>query len=187
VVRHVAAGHRVRWALVPPSLVRSPAHPLAQRVRCLVHEIAKFGVVGTVAFVIDIGGFILLRYGLDGHGVLHDMPLTARTISIVLATTVAYFGNRHWTWRHGERRARRVEYTLFFLLNLAGLAVNLAVLGATIYLLDLRGPLATTVANLVGIGMGTLLRFWSYRRFVFRVTSRAPAPREDLARASTPV
>jgi putative flippase GtrA len=151
------------------------------RIRQLAHEVAKFGVVGAVAFVVDMGGFSLLRYGIDGEGVLHERPLTARTISVVLATVVAYLGNRHWTWRHTERRCVIGEYTLFFALNLAALVINLAILAFVNYVLDLHGPVSNTVANLVGIGLGTLARFWSYRRFVFRATlsGATPAPPMD--------
>jgi putative flippase GtrA len=94
---------------------------------------------------------------------------------------VAYLGNRHWTWRHTERRCVIGEYTLFFALNLAALVINLAILAFVNYVLDLHGPVSNTVANLVGIGLGTLARFWSYRRFVFRATlsGATPAPPMD--------
>ena len=44
----------------------------------------------------------------------------------------------------------------------------LACLGLSHYFLDLRSPLADNIsAKVVGIGLGTLFRFWAYRRFVF--------------------
>jgi putative flippase GtrA len=158
------------------SFLRTFSRRLCRRIGQLVHEVAKFGIVGAVAFVVDMGGFSLLRYGLDGDGLLHDKPLTARTISVVLATVVAYLGNRHWTWRHTERRPVAREYTLFFAFNLAALAINLAVLAFVNYVLDLHDPVSNTVANLVGIGLGTLARFWTYRRFVFRAALAGAAP-----------
>ncbi|WP_020576852.1 GtrA family protein [Actinopolymorpha alba] len=163
-----------------------PIDTLYGKVRHLIHEVAKFGLVGAVAFVVDMGGFSLLRYGFDGDGPLHHKPLTARTISVVLATVVAYLGNRHWTWRHTQRRAVHQEYTLFFLLNLAGLVINLAVLAFVNYVLHLRDPMSNGVANLVGIGLGTLLRFWSYRRFVFRAPAGARLDEETETRLSSP-
>jgi putative flippase GtrA len=65
----------------------------------LYREIAKFGVVGAFAFVIDVGLFNLLMY----VGPLNDKPLTAKAISVIAATTFAYFGNRFWTFRHRGR------------------------------------------------------------------------------------
>ena len=64
-------------------------------------EAAKFGVVGAVGFVVDVGLFNLLRYAGD-PGVLESKPLTAKAISVACATVVTYLGNRHWTWRTGS-------------------------------------------------------------------------------------
>ena len=151
-----------------------------RRIAHLVHEFAKFGVVGAVGRVVDLGAYNLLRYDLGGVGILHEKPLTARTISIVLATVVTYAGNRHWTWRTRERRKLHHEYVLFFLLNAIGLVINLAVLGGVTYVLQLTGPVWDNLANLGGIGLGTLFRFWSYRRFVFR-EKRVDAAAEPAA------
>jgi putative flippase GtrA len=150
-------------------LVRS----LYGRVEHLIHELAKFGVVGAIAFVVDVGTFNLLR-----NGAMHDRPLTAKVISTVLATTVAFAGNRQWTFRHRERVGLRREYVLFFALNAVGLAISLTCLGISHYLLDFTSPLADNIsANLIGMAFATTFRFWSYRRFVFT----APAPVEPAA------
>lgn len=137
------------------------------KVRGLLHEFTRFGVIGSIAFVVDLGVFNLLRYGLDGEGVLHHKPLTARVLSVALATVIAYLGNRHWTWRHRPRRALHREYALFFTFNLIGLMVNVGILAFVNYVLNLTDPVSNNVANIVGIGVGSLFRFWAYRRFVF--------------------
>ena len=54
---------------------------VAGAARRLGSEIAKFGTVGAVAFIIDVGLFNILR-----AGVLSDSPLTAKTFSVVTAT-----------------------------------------------------------------------------------------------------
>jgi putative flippase GtrA len=127
----------------------------------LVRELMKFGVVGGVAFVVDIGVFNLLLNATD-------KPLTSKTLSTVVATTVAYLGNRHWTFRRRNRSGVRREYTLFFLLNGVGLLIALACLATSHYLLDLTSRLSDNIAaNVVGLALGTSFRFWSYRRFVF--------------------
>jgi putative flippase GtrA len=136
----------------------------------LLHELAKFGVVGAVAYLVDFITFNALR-----SGALSEKPLTAKLISTVLATTVAYFGNRQWTFRHRERQGMRKEYSLFFGFNAVGLAIALGCLGISHYLLDLTSPLADNVsANLIGMALGTVFRFWAYRRFVF-VQAERPA------------
>jgi putative flippase GtrA len=135
----------------------------------LVHELAKFGVVGAIAYIVDLGTFNALR-----SGALSDRPLTAKLISTVLATTVAYFGNRQWTFRHRERQGMRKEYLLFFGFNAVGLAIALGCLGTSHYLLNLTSSLADNIsANIVGMALGTIFRFWAYRRFVF-IEAEAP-------------
>jgi len=139
----------------------------------LVRELMKFGVVGGFAFLVDIGLFNLLLHATD-------KPLTSKTISAVVATTVAYIGNRHWTFRRRERSGVRREYTLFFLLNGVGLVISLACLAISHYLLDFTGRLADNIAaNVVGLGLGTAFRFWSYRRWVFPELLPEAAVSED--------
>ena len=150
----------------PRLLSRLPAS-LQARVGSVLHEIAKFGVVGAVAFVVDVTVFNLLRYH-GGEGVLYEKPLTAKAISTVVATVVAYLGNRFWTFRHRDRVGYAREYALFFLFNGIGMLIALGCLWVSHYLLGLTSPLADNIsANVVGLALGTMFRFWAYRRWVF--------------------
>jgi putative flippase GtrA len=143
---------------------------LYARVEHLIHELAKFGVVGAIAFIVDVGTFNVLR-----NGPLDDKVLTAKAISTVLATTVAFIGNRQWTFRHRERAGLRREYVLFFVLNGVGLAISLSFLAFSHYVLDLTSPLADNIStNIIGMGFATVFRFWSYRRWVFTAPSPVP-------------
>jgi putative flippase GtrA len=145
------------------------------RVEHLLHELAKFGVVGAIAFVVDVATFNLLR-----NGAMDDKVLTAKVISTVLATTVAFIGNRQWTFRHRERAGLRREYVLFFVLNGIGLAISLSFLAVSHYVLDMTSPLADNIStNVIGMGFATVFRFWSYRRFVF--TAPGPVPPAETA------
>ena len=148
----------------PVRLLRS-AIALVDR---LAHELVKFGVVGLVGYVVDVGAFNALRYA-GGEGPLYDKPLTAKALSVMMATLVTYFGNRHWTWRDRGRHRFSREYALFFVLNGVGLLIAVGCLSVSHYLLGLTSPLADNLsANVVGLGLGTLFRFWAYRTFVFR-------------------
>jgi putative flippase GtrA len=142
---------------------------LQQAVRRLSPELVRFGTVGATAFLVDVAGFNLLRYG-GGDGPLHDRPLTAKALSTIIATLVAYAGNRWWTYgKHPRGNAAR-EYATFFGLNAVGLAIALSVLAVSHYVLDLTSPLDDNIAaNVIGLGLGTAFRFWSYRRYVFVV------------------
>lgn len=139
--------------------------------RTLISQFAKFGVVGAVCTVIDVGLFNVLHFGagLD--------PLLAKTLSVAIAATVSYFGNRHWSFRDRARTGFSREYTLFFVLNAVGLGMALACLAVTKYVLGLTGPLALNLAgNVIGMGGATLFRFWSYRRWVFPAEQETAYP-----------
>ena len=145
---------------------------LQTRLRAAFHELAKFGTVGALAFVVDVGLFNLVLQAAP------HKPLTAKVISTVVAASLAYVLNRAWSFRHRQRSSVRREYTLFFLLNAIGLAIALGCLGVSHYLLGFHSKLADNVAgNIFGVGLGTLFRFWSYRRFVWA----APAAVEEAA------
>jgi putative flippase GtrA len=135
----------------------------------LYREVMKFGAVGLIAFVVDVGTFNLLRNdALGGALALSDKPLTAKCISVTVATVVAWLGNRYWTFRHRRRASRRREFGLFGAMNAAGLAIALACLGMSHYVLGLTSALADNISgNVIGLGLGTLFRFWSYRQLVF--------------------
>ena len=137
------------------------------RIEHLVHEVAKFGIVGLIALVFDIGIFNLLRF-YGGQGPMYDKPITAKIISVAVATTVAYFGNRFWTFRDRGRTSFGREYVLFFVLNGVGMLIAITCLWISHYLLNLTGPVADNIsANVIGLGLGTIFRFWSYRKWVF--------------------
>ena len=131
----------------------------------------KFGVVGAVAFVVDMGTFNLLLRSV-WHETTRVGPLSAAVaaavVSTVVSSLVAWLGNRSWTFRHRRNRPVHHEAALFFGTNGVALVIGALCIAFTNKVLGLEGDVvAANVAKLVGIGLGTLFRFWAYRRFVF--------------------
>ena len=130
-------------------------------------ELAKFGIVGLAALVIDIGLFNVLRFA-GGEGPMFDRPISSKIISVAVATTFAYFGNRYWTFRQRGRSNMGREYLMFFGLNAVALLIAISCLWLSHYVMGWDSALADNIsANVVGLGLGTTFRFWSYRKFVF--------------------
>jgi putative flippase GtrA len=139
-----------------------------QRSRELGKEASGFAAVGALGLAVDIGGYnVLVHFGGDGW--LSEQPLVAKTLSLVAGTTVAYVGNRFWTYRDRPRGRLAREYTLYLALSGVALGIALVCLGISRYVLGLTSPMADNVsANGIGLALGSLFRFLSYRRFVFR-------------------
>ena len=138
---------------------------LYARFRVLIHEVAKFGVVGIIAFIITLGGANVLHFGA-GLG-----PLT----SVTIATVFAFAGNKLWAFRHrkGSRLGR--ESVLFFVFNGIGLLIQLAFVATAHYGLGLKDTFSYNVANVIGIGVATMFRLYTYRRWVFLAVDTRPA------------
>ena len=133
----------------------------------LIPEASKFLTVGAFAYVIDTGLFNLLRY-VGENPLLADKPLTAKILSASAATLFAYVGNKQWTYASRTGRGVGQELILFFLLNAVAMAIAVLCLYISHYLLQLTSPLADNIAaNVVGVGLGTLFRFVTYRKWVF--------------------
>jgi putative flippase GtrA len=140
---------------------------LGERGRALGREASGFIAAGSFGVVVDIGGYNALVH-LGGDGLLDDQPLVAKTISLVAGTTVAYVGNRFWTYRDRPRGRLAREYSLYMALSAVALVISLVCLAVSRYVLDLRSPVADNVAaNVVGLALGSLFRFLTYRRYVF--------------------
>jgi putative flippase GtrA len=133
----------------------------------LIHEIAKFGVVGLVGFALTIALSNTFHFGV-GLG-----PVTSFSLATAIAAVGSYFANRHWTWRHKDDTGIRRELPLFLLLSFIGLLISDIPLGISEYVLGLHSPLAYNISStLLGTAVGTIWRFWSFRRWVFLDTER---------------
>ncbi|MFD1053342.1 GtrA family protein [Terrabacter terrigena] len=139
----------------------------------VLRQVVRFSLVGAFGFVADVGGFNLLRYA-GGEGPLHAYPLTAKVVSGVLATVVAWLGNRYWTFRNSRRDKAYHEFLLFAVVAGIGTLIAMSCLWVSHYLLRFTSPLADNIsANVIGLGLALTFRFWAYRRHVF---SRTPPP-----------
>lgn len=149
--------------------------PLRRLLRGFLPQLAKFGLVGVLSTLMDVGGFNLLRFA-GGHGLLYGHPLSAKVVSASIATVLSWLGNRYWTFRHTRRAAAHHEFLLFATVSMLGTGIALACLAFSHYVLDLTTPLADNIAaNVVGLALGTAFRFWTYRVHVFRQRDSEPA------------
>ena len=82
----------------------------------------KFAVVGAIGSVIDFGVMNLLSHFLD-------MSLVyAGTLSFICAVVSNFTWNRFWTYPESRSRPLLSQLGMFFLVNLAGIAIRIPIL-----------------------------------------------------------
>ncbi|MEV6969670.1 GtrA family protein [Hamadaea sp. NPDC051192] len=152
---------------------------LPERFQQLAHEALKFGLVGILNTLINLAVFNALLIGV------HDVGrVKANFVATAVATVFAYLMSRYWTFRNrpSDHSTSR-EFVLFVIFNVIGLGIESALIGGTVYILGTNSILAVNIAKVLGLGIGTVFRFWAYRTFVFRGAKPAPADAVALAEA----
>ena len=142
------------------------------RFELLFHEVAKFGVVGAIGFVVQLGVQNALHSGA-GIG-----PLTALVIAYVIATIVTFVGNRHWAFKHRKGKGLGQEGVVFILLNVVGIFIQVGIVAFVHYGMHMTDNVSYNVATIVGIGIATLFRLYTYRKFVFLAPPASGAAEE---------
>jgi putative flippase GtrA len=141
-----------------------------ERSRTLM-QLLRFGVVGTIGFVVDTA---VLYAGLAlGLGLY-----LGRAVSYLVAATTTWALNRAWTFRGlGDGPALR-QWAVFVAVNLVGFACNYgtyaALVGSVVFVAQhpVIGVAAGSLAGMIG-------NFLLSRRFVFGVAKRRPTPDQD--------
>jgi len=139
-----------------------------ERLRHLVPELAKFGVVGAAGAVVDLGGTATL------YGTFHLGPLTSKAIAVSVACVITYLGSRFWTFRNRDNQPVARELALFIVFNGIGLFIAEVVIAITAYAFGARDQVAYNAASVLGTILGTIFRFCTYRKWVFLAPAQAP-------------
>ncbi|MEJ1201384.1 MULTISPECIES: GtrA family protein [unclassified Streptomyces] len=156
---------------VPPA----PRGAVRERIERLAREVVKFGAVGGAGVLVNLLVFNLVRHTTD------LAVVRASIIATVVAIVFNYLGFRYFTYRDRDKGRRTREMSLFLLFSAVGLVIENGVLYTATYGFGWDSPLQSNIFKFLGIGIGTLFRFWSYRTWVFRTL---PA-REPVTRAET--
>ena len=147
-------------------------------------EGAKFLTVGGVATLVSFVIFNGLVHGyFDDPGPMHENPLVAFVLANTVGMVVSYRGSRSWAFRDRAAVGVAGGRVAFFVINVVSMVIPLACLSFSRYVLHLTDPVADNIsANLVGLGLGTLARFFALRQFIF--LSPARLQRRESARAA---
>lgn len=150
------------------------ARDLIGGVRHLIREMAKFGVVGGIGFVVTLVGFNICHFDLK-LGLF-----TSNAIATILAAVVTFVGNKYWTFRHRTGHGTRRETVMFIVMNAVGLLIQYGCTWIAANGFGVHDRLYLNVAFVIGVGLATVFRFWSYRKWVWR-DAAGPPPIEETS------
>lgn len=129
-----------------------------------VKELAKFGLVGAAAFLIN---FVLV-WLLMHTPLFATSHIKAKAVATVVAIIFSWVANRLWTFRDKRQENKKKEAIQFAIANGIGLAIEMGCLGVSIYILHLTSPLASLISGtIIGTILGTVFRYFAYRFWVF--------------------
>lgn len=131
--------------------------------RKLVKQFMKFGVVGTIAFIIDYGLLALLT---EVFGVNY---LVSATISFTVSVIFNYLASMRYVFRHKEDLSRRREFVIFVVLSVIGLIINNVMMWAGVELLGIHYLITK-------IGATAVVMVWNFVTRKIFLDAGEPAP-----------
>ena len=127
----------------------------------------RFAVIGMLSTAVTIAAFNLLVH-TGNPPLLLEHPIEAYVVAMAVGTTLSFTGNRYWVFGAGDSDTWVSEFVRFALVNVAATALPSLCLAVSRYVLDLRSVMADNIsANLVGLLLATIARYWAYKMIVF--------------------
>ena len=121
-------------------------------------KLARFGIVGSIGFLVD-GSVLWLLLEATPLG-----PFLARAIAIAVALVATWYLNRSFTFG-ASRRSIAVEGFRYGSVGITSAAVNYLIYSGLLLSLPILKPLAALViASIAAMAFS----FFGYSRFVFR-------------------
>ena len=141
----------------------------------------KFLVIGGSSTLVTIGLFNLLVH-VGSPPLLHAYPIPAYGLALVVGLAVNYVGNRFWVFDSTSTGPLWRQVLTFLVVNGLAFAIPAVCLAVSRDVLGLDSALADNVsANVVGLALATITRWWLYRRVVFNDPARPAGDRRHAA------
>ncbi|MGB0102208.1 MAG: GtrA family protein [Nocardioides sp.] len=144
---------------------------MSYRWRRIFTEAYRFLAVGGLATVV---AFMLFNLLVHGFGLGYDAPLAGQPylgylIANLVGMAVSYRGSRSWVFKDRPPRTADGGRLMFVLINVGTMLIPIGCLWLSRNVLDLDDPLSDNVAaNVIGLFLGMVARFYLFRTLVFR-------------------
>jgi putative flippase GtrA len=148
-------------------------------------QLVKFAAVGGVGVVVNVAVFNGLWLTVFNPARVAHGPILATVVSTLCAILVNWLGNRYWAFAAERQQNTAREGVEFFAASLIGMLVPLGCIGISHYVLGLHSLLADNIAsNVVGLALGTAVRFLLYKFWVYSPRRWAQAGDSPLIQES---
>ena len=147
-------------------------------------EVSKFLTVGavatTVAFILFNG--LVHGFGVDSEPLMKDHPQRAYVTANLVGMIISFRGTRDWAFRSRGVRHADGGRIAFVSINLVTMLIPMGFLWVSRNVLELTDPYSDNIAaNVLGLGVGTAVRFALFRQYLFpraRVDELGPVATE---------
>lgn len=149
---------------------------MGERWQRLAGEFSRSAVAGTISSIV---AFVLFNFLVHWDPGYDEAPLNQHAIegfliANVASTLLTYQLSRSWAFRHRQATGPAGGVVPFFLISGISLVIPVTCLWISRNLLDYDSALADNIAaNVVGLFLGFVARFFAWRSFVFPHSRRA--------------
>lgn len=177
------------WVIFPFFLIATPiglmiAHWIGRKLS-VVWQVAKFGVIGVLNTLVDLGVlaaltlFVRNQYAIESEmkafaiGALIVTYYTVyKSISFITAVINSYYWNKYWTFAGGVAVKTRAAFIQFFLVSVVGFFINVSISTYVFKSVASIGGMSDDQWGLVGAATGSVLglawNFVGYKFVVFK-------------------
>ncbi len=135
----------------------------------IILQFAKFGAVGALNTLLDLGILNLLIYFTGfAAGIYYSL---FKSFSFIIANVNAYFWNKYWTFGSGGKASVK-EFSQFFTVSIIGFGINVGLASLAV---NIIGPLAgisaerwANIGALAATAVSLIWNFIGYKLFVFK-------------------
>ena len=134
----------------------------------LLPEASKYSTVGAMGYVVDVTLFNV--FALLGRSFFdYDEPFLAKIAATTIAVLFTYLLNSRWTFKKRDGRPEGLSLVLrYAAVNVVGLTITILALFVSRNILGFDSLLADNIsANVVGVGLAMIFRFFANRKWVF--------------------
>lgn len=144
-------------------------------------EAGKFGIVGVINTIIDLGIFNVLIF------VFNVNPVTSNVIAVSSAILNSFIWNKKWTFHNADKKHMARQAFLFVFFSVIGMILNTLVLKLLTESWTAPGNFAVSIVNFVGLdsifsdefvfvnfakawglGVSMVWNFITYKKVVFK-------------------